>query len=226
MKKTIACMLAAAVGFASLQALDVPPLTLASTIGFNTEYVNHGRKEGHQNVQMSAEMGADVLNSHAYVGARSVLFLKDDAIDLGKRDENIRSNFPFSNRSISANEIAPYVGFTYDLQDCVTLDAGYVAHVYTNLKSLVNTKSATDTANTGIGPDGYVIARNTNELYIGARFDVTFLPEVYISYDFDREEFDINGAAVYSYDLGQVGIPHFAFECSAKAGYDYAKRPF
>ncbi|MDR1438179.1 MAG: hypothetical protein LBI69_03935 [Puniceicoccales bacterium] len=227
MKKTIALL---ATAFSALMcnagALEIPQFKLASKIGFDSEYVNHGRKEGHQNVQMSAEVGSDMFGAHAYAGARSVLFLKDDSVELGIKNNGEAGSSLALTRSISANEIAPYFGFTYDVQDAVTLDAGYVAHVYTNLKALANTKNATDSNIDTKGPDGYDIARNTSEIYLGASFDVAFMPKVYVSYDFNREEFDFNASAVYSYDLDQVGIPHFAFESSLKAGYDYAKRPF
>jgi hypothetical protein len=66
-----------AIGTGGLTAFEMPVFSLDSQISYESEYVTHGRKEGQGNVQIAAEVGADVAGGYFYAGASSVLVLRD-----------------------------------------------------------------------------------------------------------------------------------------------------
>lgn len=199
MKKTLATMaMVLALGGNSLSALDMPALTLDAKIGFETEYVERGRKEGKQNFQMAAELGMPFLGGQVYAGASSVLMLEDILID----------GDPMG----SLNQVHPYVGFSHDVVGWFTADLGIAANLYTNGSETITR--------------GWGFPRNTTEVYVGAMVDVPFTPKGYLSYDFDREELDMVLSANYSYDLGTLGLSHLVFEGNGFFGYNYTKRPY
>ncbi|MDR1438114.1 MAG: hypothetical protein LBI69_03590 [Puniceicoccales bacterium] len=203
-------------------AYDILQINLMSNIKFNSEHVIHGRREGRQNFQASVEVGADLGNVHAHAGISSLLFPMDDAVSLGVCGAvpvvsvEGPSSLP-KEYVISANEIAPNIGLSCGLRNGVTLDIGYTAHLYTNLEEFSN--SATTAG-------GYRIKKSSNEIYVDAAFEDAFLPILHISYDFDREELDINASAIYAHDFAHAGISRLAFEGSVKVGYDLARCPF
>ncbi|MDR3117076.1 MAG: hypothetical protein LBT98_00650 [Puniceicoccales bacterium] len=217
MKKTaVTFALAGALGLGALHGLEVPalkmpPLTVDAKIGFDTEHVNHGRKEGKKCIQMAVETGADLAGGHGYLGAQSTLMLADSVPTWS------------GSRAMSLNHVSPYIGFSHDLADCCSLDIGYVAHLYTNLKPFELYLDNND----NVSPmQVYPISDNTNEFYVGAAMDMICSPKVYLSYDFNRKEFDLVGSLSYGYDLGTCGLNNFSVEGKAHLGYDYAKRPF
>jgi lipopolysaccharide assembly outer membrane protein LptD (OstA) len=109
--------------------------------------------------------------------------------------------------------VSPYVGYTFGTGGLIKADLGYVAHIYTNLRNYRE-------------PKGVDVARNTNEIYGGVRFDVLCDPSVYAFYDIEREEFAFVAAGAYSWDLSALGLTNISLEAKATVGYDYSKRPF
>lgn len=207
MKKTLSSVAFLSVlGGASLSAADwkMPEMTLDMKGSFETEYVYRGRKQGSQNFQFGAEMGTEVMGGHLYGGSWFALMLQDAMTHvLPDEKDNVMS--------VSMNEVAPYIGYSYGLSEDFMIDGGYIAHIYSNLKpwSLENE-----------------IYRNTNELYLGLAADVIFSPKLYFSYDFEREEFCAIMTGGYSYDLHKMGLKDFSLEAKAEIGYDYSKKPF
>ncbi|MDR2030356.1 MAG: hypothetical protein LBP65_02730 [Puniceicoccales bacterium] len=217
MKKTaVSLTLAGVLGFGALHGLEVPafqmpPLTVDAKIGFNTEYVNHGRREGEKCIQMAVETGLDFGGGHGYIGATSALMLAD--------------SIPWwsHGRALSMNNISPYIGYSHDLANCCVLDIGYTAHLYTNVKPFERWLNMNDG---WWGEQLYPIDDNSNEFYIGVTADVVCSPKLYLAYDFNRKEFDLVGSIRYGYDLTACGLNNFSLEGKAHVGYDYAKRPF
>ncbi|MDR2341091.1 MAG: hypothetical protein LBD72_02060, partial [Puniceicoccales bacterium] len=81
MKKTLACVaLVGALGMTELPALDLSMLSFDAKLGYESEYVTHGRKEGQENLQFAVEVGADIGGGHLYGGATSVLLFKDSSV--------------------------------------------------------------------------------------------------------------------------------------------------
>lgn len=161
---------------------------LSGNIGmkFETEHVNKGRKEIHGPAFVpSAEVSYQLFDAaRAYVGTEASLRMKENGV----------------------NDVAPYIGCMYDINDMFTLDAGYTHHFYDGL------------------PDG--CKRGTNEIYLGLLADVMFSPSLYCEYDFDREETNVVAAAGYSFDLSQYAIGGLSVDLGAKIGYDRASKPF
>jgi hypothetical protein len=212
MKKTLAT-LALAAPFGALAAFDMPALNLNSKIGFDSEYVNHGRKEGQENMTASAEIAMPVMGGQAYAGASTVLMIEDSEryMLFDPRGSNGPEVLELTSIGSFA-EVSPYLGYSRDIAGLFTADIGYVAHLYTNLSAL-----------SVLGVD---LKRNTNELYVGGAVNTLFSPKGYIAYDFDRDEFDITVSGTYSYDLGNFGMNHFAVEGKVLLGFDHVRRPY
>lgn len=221
MKKTLASLaLVSALSSVGLGAFELPELTLDVKGSFDSEYVYRGRKQGGQNFQLGFETGTELFGGHAYVGVWNAEMLKDHSITLPKLDGSDKEI------SMSMNETSPYIGFSYGVSDTFMVDAGYIAHLYTNMKPWSSIFNDGTKENPLEGANRMGFARNTNEIYLGVAADVVMSPKLYFSYDFDREEFCLLGTAGYSYDLGQYGWSNFAIEAKGDFGYDYAKRPF
>jgi hypothetical protein len=235
MKKTLACAaLVGALGMTELPALDLSIVSFDAKLGYESEYVTHGRKEGQENVQLAVELGADMGGGHLYGGATSVVLFKDTNViapitetdpqykaalisprSLYYKEVNAKKfaeDFSRTN-SYSATNLSPYAGFTFGAGELIKADVGYVAHIYTNLK---NYKP----------PATVDVKRNTNEIYGGVRLDVLCDPSIYAFYDIEREEFAFVGAGSYSWDLSPFGLNNVSLEAKATLGYDYAKRPY
>ena len=160
---------------------------LSGNIGmkFESEHVNHGRKEIHGPAFVpSVEVSYQLFDAaRAYVGTEAALRMKNTGV----------------------NDVAPYVGCMYDINDMFTVDAGYTHHFFDGL-------------NEGC-------KRDTNEIYLGVLADVMFSPSLYCEYDFDREEINVVAAAGYSFDLSQYAINGLCVDLGTKIGYDRASKP-
>ncbi|MDR0727392.1 MAG: hypothetical protein LBF26_00640 [Puniceicoccales bacterium] len=246
MKRTLACAaLVGALGMNALPALDLSVLSFDAKLGYESEYVNHGRKEGQENVQFGLELGADIGGGHLYGGATSVLMFKDsweqiplvmgtgedtaakayllDTTGKASGDAIVNSfeglpALPWYSSFWSANSISPYVGYTFGAGGLIKADVGYVAHIYTNLRNYRSLLAIED--------EPVNIKRNTNEIYGGVHFDILCDPSVYAFYDIEREEFAFVGSGAYSWDLSTLGLTNISLEVKATVGYDYTKRPY
>jgi hypothetical protein len=229
MKKTLAyAALVGALGMAELPALDLSGLSFDAKLGYESEYVTHGRKEGQENAQLAVELGADIGGGRLYGGTTSVILFRDTnvtvpfaetdpdvvaaAAELSKGVDAIAPCF-LRTHSYSATNVSPYVGFTFGAGELIKADIGYVAHIYTNFKNYNP-------------PAGVSIDRNTNEIYGGVRLDMLCDPSVYAFYDLEREEFTFVGSGAYSWDLSSIGLVNIGLELKATVGYDYSKRPY
>jgi hypothetical protein len=187
----------------------LPAFNVDAKVCFDTENVNRGRKEGQANFKMSTEAGVALLTGHGYIGASSVLMLEDTIL--------------FS----SMNTVSPYIGFCHDVCGWFTIDASVAYHSYTNLNLY---SFSTDIGDPSDPEDdstiGNAAASHGTEFSIGLIGEMLFSPKLYLSYDIDRQEFNAILSASYVYDLGAVGIDHFALKGGLSVGYDSASRPF
>jgi hypothetical protein len=242
-------------GFSTLSAFDVPAFTLDAKVGFDTEFVERGRKEGKQNFKIAAELGVPVAGGQAYAGASAVVMLDDVHVPPSYAQHGVYSSgnelFSFSQPSGgfawgtslgSANRASPYIGFSRDVSGWFTADVGFIAHFHTNIDYIsFDPNSVTGSHKLGEGADNYLEAyydlaqkalemwnapRDSREIYIGAAADVIGAPKAYLYYDFDREELNAVISASYGYDLGSLGFNHIVIEGSGRIGYDYAQRPY
>ncbi|MDR2577108.1 MAG: hypothetical protein LBC42_03640 [Puniceicoccales bacterium] len=164
MKKILAAMaVASAVGFNALVALEAPALTTDVKVGFDTEFVERGRKEGKQNFKVAAEFSTPVAGGQAYVGASAVVmlddvhlkhyykpslgFLSDFPEEIGDPQKYYSSgkhyeqyydaedmlDSPWGVSLGSSNRVSPYIGYSHDVGGWFTADIGYIAHFHTNL---------------------------------------------------------------------------------------------
>lgn len=150
---------------------------------FETEHVNRGRREisGCAFVP-SAEASYQLFDdARVYVGTEASLRTKNDDL----------------------NDVAPYVGCMYDINDMFTVDAGYTHHFYNEI---------------GESYDG-------SELYLGLLTDVMFSPSVYAEYNFKTEDFNFVGTVGYNFDLSQYAISGLGIDLGAKLGYDRCNKP-
>ena len=155
---------------------------------FETEHVNKGRKEIHHGAFVpSAEVSYQLFDAaRAYVGTEAALRIENNGL----------------------NDVAPYVGCMYDINDMFTIDTGYVHHFYDFEPKLATFKL------------------DTNEIYAGVLIDYMLSPSIYCEYDFDREEINVVAAAAYSFDLSQYSISGLGIDLGAKVGYDKASKPY
>ncbi|MDR2435940.1 MAG: hypothetical protein LBD33_01330 [Puniceicoccales bacterium] len=120
--------------------------------------------------------------------------------------------------NIEKNEVAPYLGLSYDVTDVFTLDCGYVCRLWTNMPD-------------SEGETGYRLLtsyhpkKTSNEVYVGVAADVFLSPSVYVAYNYQWRELAVEGRVAYTYDLAQFGVSGVAVEFGAKVGYDKADRP-
>ncbi|MDR3317558.1 MAG: hypothetical protein LBS71_01990, partial [Puniceicoccales bacterium] len=94
----------------ALGEFTAPTLNVDAKIGFDTADVSEGRRTGDQLFTPKAEIGIPLLDNagELYFGI----------------DASLKSN----SRKSSTNEIAPYIGFSYDITDMFTIDLGYTYH--------------------------------------------------------------------------------------------------
>lgn len=93
-----------------------------------------------------------------------------------------------------ANEIDFYAGYGFAVSELVSLDVGGTYYYYPEA---------------GSGDSG------TFEAYIGAAFDLTLSPAVYVYYDFDLEVITVEGSAGYSMPLND----DTSFDLGGYVGY-------
>lgn len=105
-------------------------------------------------------------------------------------------SFPLD-AEISSKEMDVYGGYSFAVSDMVDLDVGATWYYYPNAENL------------GITED------NTFETYVGAVFDTTFSPAVYLYYDWDLEAITLEFSGGYSVEMGE----NSSFDVGPYIGY-------
>ncbi|MDR0740282.1 MAG: hypothetical protein LBF34_01065 [Puniceicoccales bacterium] len=102
-------LLAAGNVFAEFSA---PALHIDAKVEFNTADVYEGRRRLDQNFAPNLELGLPILD------------------DAGKLYVGVGASLSVRHKSFGSNEVAPYVGFSYDITDMFTVDLGYTLHSF------------------------------------------------------------------------------------------------
>ncbi|MDR2721049.1 MAG: hypothetical protein LBB15_02050 [Puniceicoccales bacterium] len=192
--KKIAAIATGLLSFGCLGAFEMPAFNLDTSIKFSTERAFRGYRRSTRAILSKAELGLPVLEKgRAYVGVDSALALESQKSPM-----------------FNENEIAPYVGASYDVTDMFTLDCGYIHRFWTNRVAIQKQLS---------------FRGNSNELYVGVMADVLLSPSVYFAYNCEWKEIAIEGRIAYTYDLAQFGLSGIAVEFGANVGYDKTDRP-
>ncbi|MDR0693599.1 MAG: hypothetical protein LBF49_03480 [Puniceicoccales bacterium] len=164
-------------------------------VGFKNEHVSHGRNELHKVYTPRGKAGYQVFDGFwAYAGVDSV--------------QGIVKPTEFA----SFDHISPFTGVSYDVTDEVKLDAKYKHHFYTAIPKEKN--------------DGQPLKlkRYSKEVCLGIVFDSFIKLSLNGSYDFEREEVAIEGAAEYNFDLSFL-LSGLGIGTWAKVGYDCTNKP-
>lgn len=96
-------------------------------------------------------------------------------------------------------EVDYIVGYALDIED-ITVDVGFTAYTFPG-----------DT--------------DTYEIYVGATYgglDFPIEPSLYLFYDFELEDFTIEGSLAYGLDLAEFGLEGFGIDFGAYLGYVFA----
>ena len=214
MKKSIASLAIASMMTASAMAASsdytgdsVKDISITGTFGFESEYVFRGKKRAQQSFQPSVELGFPVLGGDLYAGAWTNL-----PVNSQETITPSTSMVPYGNNT---KEIDLYIGYAYTVDDLVTLDVGYTYYWY---------PATTSVAATGMVVPGETIPtsliNSTNEVFIGASFDVLLSPSIYYYYDFSLRQSVIEGSIGYSFDLSQMAdLEGFSFDLGGYLGY-------
>jgi hypothetical protein len=182
-------------------------------VKFEVEHMEHGRKTAGKVVDPYFEIdyrGFD--RADIYAGVNAVVNIEPSK----------------QNQLFVANLINPHIGVTYDLNDAFTIDVGYAHRIYTGMpKELKNLPDGPDydpdyDANVG----SLIAKRNTNEISIGIMADVIMSPSLYVSYEIERREIDVEGAVKHHFDLSEHIVNGLGLEVGAKIGVDSAERPY
>jgi opacity protein-like surface antigen len=101
----------------------MPALTVDSKIEFNTARINEGRRLGDHNFAPSIEVGVPSFGAgEFYIGLDGYLIF-----DQQKHVKGLNASHSQVNAK-GRDEVAPYIGFSDDVTDIVTVDRGSIDH--------------------------------------------------------------------------------------------------
>jgi hypothetical protein len=176
------------------------------SVGFVSEHTTRGRKDADKALvsHVNLEYRMDDLTK-CYIGIDAVV----EAGKMNKRAMEVTNGGVKStiHPDFRLNPITPRVGITYEATDMVTVDGGYMHHIYA-----------------GSEPAMYIAKRDTSEVFLGATANVIASPSVYAFYDFGCEEFAVEGAASHSFDLSRHVTQGLGIDLGAKIGVSSAKK--
>jgi hypothetical protein len=144
-----------------------------------------------------------------YVGTDAAFSLKrpSGVIDLMKR--------------MFHENISPYVGIVYEINDTFSAEAGYTHHFYTFAPSSEAAREIEEDEDVNLG-----MKKGSNEIYVGVTADVLLSPSLYCFYDFDYRELAIEGKVNYYFDLSNEVLSGLGLDLNAKIGHDRISRPY
>ena len=114
----------------------------------------------------------------------------------------------------SYNDVEPRVGFEYKINDIFSVDVGYRHYFFTGL--------SVESANGE--------KRDASEMYASlladvSVFDKNFSTSLYCSYNWDFEDFDLEGNIVHSVDLSKFIATRTRADLGVKFGYRRMSKP-
>ncbi|MDR2806735.1 MAG: hypothetical protein LBB11_01090 [Puniceicoccales bacterium] len=236
MKKLLAITSSLWIAGNILAESSTPALNVEAKVEFNTARVNEGRHILDKHFAPSVEIGFPLFESAGEVYGGVDAYLKVDGAKPGH------------------NEVAPYIGFSYDITDMFTLDAGYTYRRPSRLKFTKFSKKSEDFIDQTIEGivggtidnreeadhpyremyssfkleiddlTGRLTKKGFHEIYAGIMMDVLLNPALYFSYDFTQRKANIEGSINYVFDLGSFGINGLSIDVGAKLGYSRMRR--
>ncbi|MDR1413867.1 MAG: hypothetical protein LBI56_02945 [Puniceicoccales bacterium] len=198
------------------------PLHTDLALQYESEHANRGRPEMGKTIGGDARLGFNLNES-------SILYAGIDlAIELDRPSGNV------SGRS----EINPYAGLSYDISDSITLDGGFIHHIYphartTDAERITNPGGSRvriifQAPNDGSfcqGMKSQSMKKHSNEVYFGILSNRILHPSLYCFYDFDKEEIAVEGKISHIFDLSNIA-QGISLKVSGKLGCDKAKKMY
>ena len=193
---------------------QIPTLSIATCLRFDTEYVYRGVRLDQQVFKPELEISTAVWDQGKLsLGNKNVLGVK--CADRNKNDF--------------------YVGFSYDVTDIFTTDICFTYCLSPTLKTAIDRDDSNFFA-TSFGTifaslvgDAYSqrlgIKKHSYEVSVGLAANVFLCPSIHYIYDFTWERHNIEGKVNYLYNLSPIGIENFAVKFSSQLGFDHTKRP-
>lgn len=195
-------------------------LGLKASMGFESEHVVRGRKE------ISRALTGDIRLSYKAMDELSVYGGVEYAIAMRgssktfipeQEEQEDRPGREAYNMWYNNSIVKPYIGVSYEVYEGIALDLGYIHNIYLRHanESLANNH------------DLYIARtdkRNSSEIYAGVVADCIANPSLYLNYNFDAEELNIEGAVKHCFDLGEYSINGLAVEVGANIGFNNCRK--
>ena len=197
--------------------------------GFESEYVNRGRKLGQQISATNLDFSTKLGNGELHFGTKIRQELEASYTSGAKVEKVLGKQFEASFSVITA-----YINYVYDINDTFTMTAGYMHYYYPRMDDLnksfyaASSNKANDLKARGviISPETLGIADNTNEIFVGGWANVIFRPTLILAYNFDCKEFSAEGHAFIKKALDCIGAPKLTFFMDMQLGYSHADKPY
>lgn len=198
--------------------------------GFESEYVNRGRKLGQQISSTNLNFSTKLGNGDLHFGTK-IRHELDASYTSGKKVKDVLGE----QFEASFSVVTAYINYVYDINDTFTMTAGYMHYYYPRMddlnKSFYNAssrKAAWLKTKKGvvISPETLGVADNTNEIFVGGWANVIFRPTLLLAYNFDCKEFSAEGHAFIKKTLECIGAPKLTFFMDMSLGYSHADKPY
>ena len=200
-------------------------LGLKASMGFESEHIVRGRREISKALTGDIRLSYKAMDELSVYGgveyaiamrgsSKTHIFDEDANISSDSEGEEAAHNMWYNNSIVK-----PYIGVSYEVYEGIALDLGYIHNIYLRH------------ANESLEDDhAFYVARtdkrNSSEIYAGVVADCIANPSLYLNYNFDAEELNIEGAVKHCFDLGEYSINGLAVEGGAKIGFNNCCRLF
>jgi hypothetical protein len=191
----------------------LPKLSLDTSIGFDSEYVDRGFKLGQQVFTPSIGVSASLLDQgELYFSNKNFLSVKSS--DHNRHDISI--------------------GFSYNATEILVTDIGFNCHLRRNIRQAIDKNTAANSllsshfrtlAAQGKFAKENGVKRYSAEIYMGFIADVLLTPSFYYTYDISWRRHNLEGKVDYLHELSSIGINGFTVDLFAKFGFDHTQKP-
>jgi len=173
------------------------------SIAGESSYIYRGKQWAHTSVQPSFVLGHPLWLGTAYAKAwmNFPVEPKGTLYPSGLLTDSSVFSLNGLNQARPGTEIDITVGYKFPLpmaEEMFSVDLGYTYYWF---------------------PSSNLYHQDySNEMYLGLLANVLFNPALYGYYDWNRDQFVLEGSVFYKYDLGNVGLHQFFLDASAKIG--------
>ena len=170
------------------------------SIAYESEYIYRGKKWANNSVQPSFVLGHPLWLGTAY--AKAWMNFPVEPKTTSYPSGLLTDSSIFDEEAQPGTEVDFTGGYKIPLpmmEEMFSLDVGYTYYWY---------------------PSSNLYHQDySNEIYTGLLANVLFNPAVYAYYDWNLEQFILEGSVFYKYDLSNLGLHRFFFDASAKIGW-------